>query len=161
MENTNEERNVALNEEQKNNAMLDQGIEQIQANGGMSEAAMEADIASESLDSFFYDETEDNNDSPSEQEIEAAEKAYQEWEEMLDDNQKAEEIIEKNHQREPVFLNPEELKSSLKTALNEVAKPLEVIPFTRENYNLLFPYSRIESPIENVWILLYISNIAS
>lgn len=36
------------------------------------------------------------------------EKAYQEWEEMLDDNQKAEEIIEKNHQREPVSLNPEE-----------------------------------------------------
>ena len=101
MENTNEERNVALNEEQKNNAILDQGIEQIQANGGMSEAAMEADIASESLDSFFYDETEDNNDSPSENEIEAAERAYQEWEEMLDDNQKAEEIIEKNQRKEP------------------------------------------------------------
>lgn len=150
MENVNEERNVALNYEQKNNAILDQGIEQIQANGGMNEAALEADIDSESLDSFFYDETEDNNDSPSENEIKAAERAYQEWEEMLDDNQKAEEIIEKNYQREPVFLNPEELKSSLKTALNEVAKPLEVIPFTRENYNLLFPYSRIESPIENV-----------
>ncbi len=150
MENTNEERNVALNEEQKNKSILDQGIEQIQANGGMNEAALEADIDSESLDSFFYDETEDNNDSPSENEIKAAERAYQEWEEMLDDNQKAEEIIEKNYQREPVFLNPEELKSSLKTALNEVAKPLEVIPFTRENYNLLFPYSRIESPIENV-----------
>ena len=101
MENTNEERNVALNEEQKNNAILDQGIEQIQANGGMSEAAMEADIDSESLDSFFYDETEDNNDSPSENEIEAAERAYQEWEEMLDDNQIAEEIIEKNQRKEP------------------------------------------------------------
>ena len=77
-------------EEQKNNAILDQEIEQIQANGGMSEAAMEADIDSESLDSFFYDETEDNNDSPSENEIEAAERAYQEWEEMLDDNQSEE-----------------------------------------------------------------------
>ena len=101
MENTNEERNVALNEEQKNNTILDQGIEQIQVNGGISEAAMEADIASESLDSFFYDETEDNNDSPSENEIEAAERAYQEWEEMLDDNQIAEEIIEKNQRKEP------------------------------------------------------------
>ena len=29
------------------------------------------------------------------------EKAYQEWEEMLDDNQKAEEIIEKNQRKEP------------------------------------------------------------
>lgn len=112
MENTNEERNVALNEEQKNNSILDQGIEQIQANGGMSEAAMEADIASESLDSFFYDETEDNNDSPSEQEIEAAEKAYQEWKEMLDDNQKAENnqrnvaLINKTQEERP-FDNPE------------------------------------------------------
>ena len=92
------------------------------------------------------------------------EKAYQEWEESLDDNQREENIIshnvlktkdsEKNisntQREENSYLNSEELKSSLKKALNEIAKPLEVIPFTRENYNLLFPHSHIISPIENV-----------
>ena len=92
------------------------------------------------------------------------EKAYQEWEEMLEDNQRGENIIshnvlktkdsEKNisntQREENSYLNSEELKSSLKKALNEIAKPLEVIPFTRENYNLLFPHSHIISPIENV-----------
>ena len=92
------------------------------------------------------------------------EKAYQEWEEMLEDNQREENIIshnvlktkdsEKNisntQREENSYLNSEELKSSLKKALNEIAKPLEVIPFTRENYNLLFPHSHIISPIENV-----------
>ncbi|MBQ4378454.1 MAG: hypothetical protein II821_04585, partial [Treponema sp.] len=47
-------------------------------------------------------------------------------------------------------LTPEELKSSLKSALNEIAKPLEIVPFTRENYNALFPESRIQTPIEEV-----------
>ena len=49
-------------------------------------------------------------------------------------------------------LNPqtEELRKALKTALNESTKSLETIPFTRENYNKLFPYSRIDTPIENV-----------
>ena len=79
------------------------------------------------------------------------EKAYQEWEEMLEDNQREKNIIshnvlktkdsEKNisntQREENSYLNSEELKSSLKKALNEIAKPLEVIPFTRENYNLL------------------------
>lgn len=44
----------------------------------------------------------------------------------------------------------DKLKDCLKTALNEIAKPLEIIPFTRENYNKLFPYSKVETPIENV-----------
>lgn len=94
------------------------------------------------------------------------EKAYQEWEEMLDDNQREENIISHNvlntkdsdknisntQKKEKSYLNSEDLKSSLKKALNEIAKPLEVIPFTRENYNLLFPHSHIISPIENVKI---------
>ena len=133
MENTNEERNVALNEEQKNNTILDQGIEQIQVNGGISEAAMEADIASESLDSFFYDETEDNNDSPSENEIEAAERAYQEWEEMLDDNQIAEEIIEKNQRKEPADVD---VKTNY--VLNKLSKAgIEVVTDKQEFNEIL------------------------
>ena len=44
----------------------------------------------------------------------------------------------------------EELKDSLKKALNDVAKPFAAVEFSRENYNRLFPFSRIETPIENV-----------
>lgn len=44
----------------------------------------------------------------------------------------------------------EELKNSLKFALHEVAVPLEKIDFTRENYNKLFPYSKVNSPIGTV-----------
>lgn len=42
------------------------------------------------------------------------------------------------------------LQSALKNALKEVAIPLEKIEFTRDNYNKLFPYSKIETPIESV-----------
>lgn len=44
----------------------------------------------------------------------------------------------------------EELKKSLKSALHEAAVPLKEIDFTRENYNKLFPYSKVNSPIETV-----------
>lgn len=44
----------------------------------------------------------------------------------------------------------EELKNSLKSALHEVSVPLKEIDFTRENYNKLFPYSKVNSPIETV-----------
>ena len=47
------------------------------------------------------------------------------------------------------FMDVEKLKNSLKSALNEIAKPIANTPFTRENYNRLFPYSRIKTPIEN------------
>ena len=56
---------------------------------------------------------------------------------------------------EPVDITPpdiEELKSNLKTALVETADPLPIIDFTRDNYENLFPRSRIETPIENVKI---------
>lgn len=43
-----------------------------------------------------------------------------------------------------------ELQDALKVALKETAVPLEKIDFTRENYNKLFPYSKIETPIEIV-----------
>lgn len=43
-----------------------------------------------------------------------------------------------------------ELKESLKYALKKVAVPLSYIDFTRDNYNKLFPYSRIQSPIETI-----------
>lgn len=48
------------------------------------------------------------------------------------------------------FMDVEKLKNSLKSALNEIAKPIANTPFTRENYNRLFSYSRIRTPIENV-----------
>lgn len=44
----------------------------------------------------------------------------------------------------------EELKNSLKSALHEVSVPFKEIDFTRENYNKLFPYSKVNSPIETV-----------
>lgn len=44
----------------------------------------------------------------------------------------------------------ENLKNSLKSALHEVAVPLQEIDFTKENYNKLFPRSRIKTPIESV-----------
>ena len=154
MENTNEERNVALNEEQKNNTILDQGIEQIQVNGGISEAAMEADIASESLDSFFYDETEDNNDSPSENEIEAAERAYQEWEEMLDDNQKAEEIIEKNQRKEPADID---VKTNY--VLNKLSKAgIEVVTDKEEFDKILASQTILQKMTDDLSKLEELSN---
>lgn len=44
----------------------------------------------------------------------------------------------------------DELKKSLKDSLRQIAKPIKQIDFTRENYNMLFPYSRIETPLEEV-----------
>ena len=44
----------------------------------------------------------------------------------------------------------DELKKSLKDSLRQIAKPIKQIGFTRENYNMLFPYSRIETPLEEV-----------
>ena len=49
-------------------------------------------------------------------------------------------------------LPAEELRESLKYALNESAETLPEIDFTRENYNKLFPYSKINTPIETVKI---------
>lgn len=42
------------------------------------------------------------------------------------------------------------LKEELKKALNKIAKPLQVIEFSRENYNKLFPEGYVNSPIEKV-----------
>lgn len=39
---------------------------------------------------------------------------------------------------------------TLKSALKEVAVPLQEVDFTRENYNRLFPRNRIQTPIESV-----------
>ncbi|WP_296012043.1 PBECR2 nuclease fold domain-containing protein [uncultured Treponema sp.] len=44
----------------------------------------------------------------------------------------------------------DELKNSLKDSLRQIAKPIRQIDFTRENYNMLFPYSRIKTPLEEV-----------
>lgn len=49
-----------------------------------------------------------------------------------------------------VLKDIDELKSSLKDSLRKIAKPIKQIDFTRENYNMLFPYSRIETPLEEV-----------
>lgn len=48
------------------------------------------------------------------------------------------------------IIKTDELKNALKSALNESARPLETIAFTRENYNKLFPESRIKTPVEDV-----------
>ena len=48
------------------------------------------------------------------------------------------------------IINTNVLKDVLKVSLNENAKPLETIAFTRENYNKLFPESRIKTPLEDV-----------
>ena len=42
------------------------------------------------------------------------------------------------------------LREELKKALNKIAKPLEIIEFSRENYNKLFPEGYVNSPIEKV-----------
>ena len=44
----------------------------------------------------------------------------------------------------------EELRNALKSVLNEKVHSLETIPFTRENYNKLFPESKIITPLEVV-----------
>lgn len=49
-------------------------------------------------------------------------------------------------------LPAEELRESLKYALNETAETLPEIDFTRENYNKLFPRDRLKTPIETVKI---------
>ncbi|MCR4714275.1 MAG: YifB family Mg chelatase-like AAA ATPase [Treponemataceae bacterium] len=53
-----------------------------------------------------------------------------------------------NFTNEKTYLDS--LKNCLKDALNETARPLSDIPFTRENYNKLFPYSMIDTPVEKV-----------
>lgn len=62
-------------------------------------------------------------------------------EEMQDKAEREEEHSE---------INVEELKDGLKSALHEVAEPLIEIDFTRENYQVLFPRYRIETPLESV-----------
>ncbi|MCR5401186.1 MAG: Flp pilus assembly complex ATPase component TadA [Treponema sp.] len=94
-------RNTALNttktKGEEKTMDMDQEIERMQANGGMSEAAMEADIRAEE------------------------EQAYQEWEEMLDDNQKAEEIIEEN--KNIIFSGT--TGSGKTTMINEILQKME------------------------------------
>ena len=56
----------------------------------------------------------------------------------------------KNERMNEKKIDVNELKDALRVSLNENAKPLESIAFTRENYNKLFPESRIKTPLENV-----------
>lgn len=49
-----------------------------------------------------------------------------------------------------ILRNIDELKKCLKDSLRQIAKPIKRIDFTRENYNMLFPYSRIKTPLEEV-----------
>ena len=44
-------------------------------------------------------------------------------------------------------IDVETLRKALKTALEETAEELPYTPFTRENYNTLFPYSKVETPL--------------
>ena len=72
-----------------------------------------------------------------------------------DEKHYADDGIEKKAEKTDIRHSPEikeltELKDSLKSALNEVAEPISEIPFTRESYNKLFPFSRIKTPIENL-----------
>ena len=60
----------------------------------------------------------------------------------------AAQIKTSNFTDEKTYLDS--LKNCLKDALNETARPLSDIPFTRENYNKLFPYSQINTPVEKV-----------
>ncbi len=73
----------------------------------------------------------------------AKEKLREEFQQFRENEQKRNVALETS-------LTPEELKFSLKSALNEVSRPLEIVPFTRENYNRLFPFSRVQTPIEEV-----------
>lgn len=74
--------------------------------------------------------------------LEQLEKTFQEV--------KKEQTIQKNEEIFEKSKNIDELKKELNIALKEVAKPLEIIDFTRENYNKLFPQQNIKTPIENV-----------
>lgn len=79
---------------------------------------------------------------------------------MLTPEEKQNRAKQNEHSEEPVTeqhtsnkteeLSETELHSALKSALQEVAVPLEKVDFTRDNYNKLFPYSKIETPIESV-----------
>ncbi len=62
------------------------------------------------------------------------------------------EVVKEPHVVSLSELSAEELREGVKYALNEVAQPLPKIDFTRENYNKLFPYSKIDTPIETVKI---------
>ena len=62
------------------------------------------------------------------------------------------EVVKEPHVVSLSELSAEELREGMKYALNEVAQPLPKIDFTRENYNKLFPYSKIDTPIETVKI---------
>ena len=44
-------------------------------------------------------------------------------------------------------IDVETLRKALQTALEETAEELPYTPFTRENYNALFPYSKVETPL--------------
>ena len=44
-------------------------------------------------------------------------------------------------------IDVETLRKALQTALEETAEELPYTPFTRENYNTLFPYSKVETPL--------------
>ena len=44
-------------------------------------------------------------------------------------------------------IDVETLRKALQTALEETAEELPYTPFTRENYNMLFPYSKVETPL--------------
>ena len=47
-------------------------------------------------------------------------------------------------------IDVETLRKALQTALEETAEELPYTPFTRENYNMLFPRDRIETPLGSV-----------
>ena len=63
------------------------------------------------------------------------EKAYQEWEEMLDDNQKAEEIIERNQRKEP--------EEKTNYVLNKLSKAGIEVVTDKEEFNRTLESQRI------------------
>ena len=96
------------------------------------------------------------------------EQAYQEWLEMLDDNQQAEDIIARMQ-----GVPPEEqkqlpewqqrlnatikqaaemdgVKGSIKTALYDNAEKFTDVPFSREGYERLFQDGVVQSPLETI-----------
>ena len=169
------------NREENAARFYDKYIEQMQVNGGLSDAVLEAEYdaaerakqieeleADEQEESFGLENfSADDIENLKQNSPEAYQSLKNEYEKRtglsadeLDKRMETKDTIKSaeskinDYELHVYWKNKsvEELKKSLKYALNEVAEELPEIDFTRENYNKLFPRNRIETPIETVKI---------
>ena len=129
--------------------MIDDGIEQLQANGGMREAAMEEEIAAQEnprpdyLDEqgnpHWFDEEEEEIEMLSDEEITRLKEQNQQ--ENL--SQYYEQFAKETEGRSEAV----QLQRAIALSLDKNVSPLVEVKLNRENWNKLFPEGIVETPI--------------